>query len=175
MNEMTALSVGLFAAWAAHDTEELITMSTTSRGAVARTPALALLPPEYRERGISQAHVNLAIGLMAVPVAGASVAGVRTQGRSRWFRGAVLAFGAHGVTHLAASVATRGYTSGVATAPVIVIPYWMLARRVLRRHGLHRIDATIAAAACSVIPLLLGVHLVTARILGERSLRRGDS
>src|SRR5699024_9844314 len=80
------------------------------------------------------------IGLVALPMALASIEGVRTRGKSRWFRGALLAFGVHGFTHLANSVAAQGYTTGVATALVIVISYWLLARWGLGRSGVHGVD-----------------------------------
>lgn len=58
-----------------------------------------------RNRGTSQKHVNVALAIMALLIAIASVA------------------------------VMRSYGSGVVTSPVIVIPYWMYARRVLREHG----------------------------------------
>lgn len=170
MKSKTAVSAGFFAAWAVHDAEELITMAATSRRVFERAPRALPVPESVRTRGLSQAHVNLSVGLMAVPVAATAILGVRTQGRSQWFRGALLAFGVHGFTHLGSSVAMRRYTTGVATAPVIVIPYWLLARRVLRRHGLGSVDCTTATAAATWFPLTVGVHLLASRILGRKSL-----
>lgn len=170
MKPITAVSVGLFVAWAVHDAEELVTMAATSRRVFARAPRWLPLPDALRARGLSQAHVNLSVGLMAVTIGIASIQGVRTQGKSRWFRGALLAFGAHGFTHLANSVAMRGYTTGVATAPVVVLPYWLLARRVLRRHVLDDVDGVTTGAAIAMAPLTIGAHVLAAKILGERSL-----
>lgn len=175
MKSITVVSAGLFAAWAVHDTEELGTMAAGSRRVFGRVPRALPLPESLQSRGLSQPHVNLSVGLMAIPVAAAAIRGVRTQGRSRWFRGALLAFGIHGFTHLGNSAVMRSYTTGAATAPVIVIPYWLLARSVLRRHGLDTVDRTTTAAAIAVFPLTIGVHLVSAAILGERSLGRSEA
>ena len=170
MNDLTRVSVGLFVAFAVHDAEELVTMAPTSRRVLSRTPTWVPIPDDLRTRGVSQSHVNVGIGIMAALVAGTAVAGVRTQGRSAWFRGGLLAFGAHGLTHLASAVASREYTTGVATSPTIVIPFWLWARRVLRRNGIREHDAKSTAVAISVFPLLLAVHVVTRLILGQRSL-----
>lgn len=167
---MAAISAGLFAAWAAHDAEEVLTMAATSRRALRSAPHVLPIPEPFRDRGISQTHVNLAVVLMAIPVAAASIQGVRTDGRSRCFRGAVLAFGLHGFSHLGNSVMMRGYTTGVATTPVIVIPYWLFAWNALRRRALGDIDPVTAGVALAALPVTAGVHLLAARILGERSV-----
>lgn len=170
MRSTTAVSAGLFAAWAAHDAEELITMAATSRRVFDHAPRALPVPESLRAHGLSQAHVNLSVGLMAIPVAATAILGVRTQARSRWFRGAVLAFGVHGLTHLGNSVAMRGYSTGVATAPVIVIPYWLLARRTLDRRGLGDVDRATTLAALTWLPLTVAAHLLAGRTLGSRSL-----
>lgn len=107
---------------------------------------------------------------MAVPVALSAVAGIKTDGKSPWFRGGLLAFGVHGFTHMTNSVAKRGYTTGVATAPVIVVPYWLLARYVLRQQGVNGSNKRVNATALAAIPLTLGVHLISAALLREGSL-----
>ncbi len=68
------------------------------------------------------------------------------------------------------SVAKRGYTTGVATAPVIVVPYWLLARYVLRQQGVNGSNKRVNATALAAIPLTLGVHLISAALLREGSL-----
>lgn len=170
MKPTTAISLGLFAAWAVHDAEELVTMAPTSRRVFRQLPDLLPIPQSLRERGLSQKHVNVSLGLMAVPVALSAVAGVKTGGTSPWFRGGLLAFGVHGFTHLLSSVATRSYTTGVATAPVVVLPYWFIARRVLQQHGINSSTRTVAATALAAIPLTVGVHLISAALLREDSL-----
>ncbi|MEZ5089787.1 MAG: HXXEE domain-containing protein [Micropruina sp.] len=170
MKDTTRVSLALFAAWAVHDAEELVTMSRNSRRVLARLPRWMPIPDDLRARGLSQAHVDLSLALMAASIAAASMLGVRSGGRSVLFRGALLAFGAHGFTHLAGSVVTRGYTTGVLTAPTVVIPYWLWAWRVLRRNGIRDDDGPASAAAVANLALLFGIHAVARLILGSRSL-----
>jgi hypothetical protein len=165
----TTISLGLFAAWACHDLEEFFTMRETSRAVAARMPDWVAIPDDVRQDGLSQQHVNLGISLMGVYIAGASAVGVRSRGRSRLFRGVLLAFGLHGFGHIGVSAALRQYTSGVATSPTIVIPYWLWARRALTREGLFDRDGTAPWAAASLL-LIPIVHVVT-RLLLRRKRR----
>lgn len=165
MPDLSCVSTGLFVAWAAHDAEEYVTMASSSRDLLARIPEWVPLPADLRERGFSQAHVNLSLALTAAAVAGSAMAELRSNGGSPWFRGGALAFGVHGFGHLAASLATRGYTTGVVTAPLIVLPYWWWARRVLRRRGLECADAATTAVALAALPLTAGVHVIADRAL----------
>ncbi len=171
MKTTTAASLGLFAAWALHDVEELATMSHTSGGTLSRMPAWVPIGSDLRTQGVSQTHVNVSIAIMGAVVATAALAGARTGGRSPWFRGALQGFGLHGCSHLGASAVTRGYTTGVATSPAIVIPYWLWARRALRRHGIRDIDARSTAVALLTVPVMFTVHALTRAVLGPRSVR----
>lgn len=75
--------------------------------------------------------VTVAVGLVGVLVAAASWSGVRSGGRSRFFQTLLAGFGWHGVVHVASSVLHRGYTPGVVTALLVVIPYsWWAWRRL---------------------------------------------
>ena len=160
----TTVSLGLFAAWACHDLQELFTMRETSRVVAARMPDWVPIPDDVRRDGLSQQHVNLGISLMGAHVAGVSAVGVRSQGRSRLFRGALLAFGLHGFGHIAGGVALRQYTTGVATSPTIVIPYWLLARRALAREGHSDRKGTVRWAAATLL-LVPVVHVATRLLL----------
>lgn len=172
MKDTTAIGAGLFAAWATNDVEELITMAETSRTLLRRAPAWLPISPELRARGLSQAHVNLSIGLMGCVVAAASIAGIRSKGRSAFFRGGLYAFGLHGFGHIASSLAVGGYTTGVATSPTVVIPYWFAARKVLKRHGLRDDDRAASRVAWAALPITVAVHLVSRAVLGRRSIAR---
>jgi hypothetical protein len=163
MQPTTRISLGLFAAWTCHDLEELFTMHENSRVVAARMPDWVPIPDDVRRDGLSQRHVNLGISLMGTYVAGASALGVRSRGRSRLFRGLLLAFGLHGFGHLGATAALRQYTAGVATSPTIVIPYWLWARRALAREGLSDRDRTAPWAAASFL-LIPVVHVFTRRL-----------
>jgi hypothetical protein len=63
--QRTAITLGLFAAWACHDLEELVTMRETSRAVAARMPNRAPIPDDVRQNGLSQHHLNLAISLIS--------------------------------------------------------------------------------------------------------------
>ncbi|WP_336631161.1 MULTISPECIES: HXXEE domain-containing protein [unclassified Microbacterium] len=172
MRILTRACLGLFVAWAVHDAEELVTMSHTSRAVLSRLPRRVPVPADLRASGVSQTHVNLAIAIMGAIMAAVAAAGAATGGRSPWFRGALWAFGAHGFTHLAASVVRCAYTPGVVTAPVVVIPFWLWARRVLRDHGRLEQDAGSIVVAISAAPAMFAVHALTRAVLGSRSVRQ---
>lgn len=87
MDDMTAVSLGLFAAWAAHDVEEWLTMSENSAGVLGRVSKILPLPHDLAQRGISQRHVNLSLATMAGIIATVSASGVRSRGRSPFFQG----------------------------------------------------------------------------------------
>jgi Protein of unknown function with HXXEE motif len=164
MQRTTTVSLGLFVAWACHDLEELFTMRETSRVVAARTPDWVPIPDDVRQDGLSQQHVNLGISLMGAYIAGVSAVGVRSRGRSRLFRSALLAFGLHGFGHIGATAALRQYTTGVVTSPTIVIPYWLWAHRGLGREDLSDRDGTARWAAATLL-LLPVVHVATRLLL----------
>lgn len=167
MRRMTLVGAGFFAAWAVHDTEELLTMGTTSRALAASAPSWLPLPPDIRRDGYSPAHFRVALAVMAAVTATAAADGIRTQGRSPFFRAGLDAFGWHGVGHVVAALALRRYVSGVATAPVVVIGYWLWARRSLARDGAP-VTGTGLRSALAVPPILLVAHGV-ARALTRSS------
>ena len=85
-----------------------------------------------------------------------------TKGRSAFYQNTLLAFGLHGLGHIAASLLTRGYASGVVTAPMVVV-FWLWATRALDAAGItnqRSLPAAIALLACS-----LAVGHVTAYLL----------
>jgi Protein of unknown function with HXXEE motif len=164
MQRTTTVSLGLFAAWACHDLEELFTGRETSRLVAARMPDWVPIPDDVRQDGLSQQHVNLSISLVGAYLAGVCAVGVRSRGRSRLFRSALLGFGLHGFGHIGGTVALRQYTTGVATSPTIVIPYWLWARHALAREGLSDRDGTVRWAAATLL-LLPVVHVATRLLL----------
>ncbi|HEX6586183.1 MAG TPA: HXXEE domain-containing protein [Solirubrobacterales bacterium] len=164
MQRTTTVGLGLFAAWACHDLEELFTMRETSRVVAARIPDWVPIPDDVRQDGLSQQHVNLSISLVGAYLAGVCAVGVRSQGRSRLFRSALLGFGLHGFAHIGGTIALRQYTTGVATSPTIVIPYWLWARRAIAREGLSDREGTARWAAATLL-LLPVVHVATRLLL----------
>ncbi|GAA2279390.1 HXXEE domain-containing protein [Nonomuraea roseoviolacea subsp. roseoviolacea] len=164
-----AVTWGLLAAWALHDAEELVTMPGWAGRARPRLERR--LPGVPWERlDVSRAHATVAIGLMGGAVAALSAAGARTGGRSPVFQAALAAFGLHGVGHLAQAALTGGYTPGVVTSPLVVIPFTVWARRRLRAAGVEAPrGAAFTLGAVAAVPLLLaGVHAAAHALTGPR-------
>ncbi|WP_267715371.1 HXXEE domain-containing protein [Streptomyces sp. CoH17] len=136
-----AVTLGLLAAWALHDLEELATVPGWWR---RNLPALRERCPTvpqavWRRAGsVDGREFAVAVGAMAAVVAAASVAGRLTGGRSAVYQSALNAFGLHGLVHLAQAALVRGYTPGSATSPLIVVPFALWARHRLRRAGVLR-------------------------------------
>ncbi|WP_336210502.1 HXXEE domain-containing protein [Nonomuraea sp. LPB2021202275-12-8] len=160
---------GLLAAWAVHDAEELATMARWTRSARPRLEQRFPGVP-WQRLEVSQRHVNVAIGLMGGVIAAASAAGARSGGRSPAFQSVLLAFGAHGAMHLAQGAVTRGYTPGLVTAPVVVIPFSVWAWRRLKAAG---VPVSAGWAGAAMFPLVLGgVHALAHAATRPRRFRR---
>ncbi|GGM94942.1 hypothetical protein GCM10010106_49590 [Thermopolyspora flexuosa] len=168
MRPTTRIAAGLLAAWAVHDLEEVLTMRRSAAGILPNLPAWVPIPEELRREGLSQRQINLAVTLMGVAIATASAAGVRSGCRSPLFRGALLGFGVHGFTHIAMALAARRYVTGVATAPTVVIPFWLWARRELAKAGIRDDDRAAVLAALAFLPVVPGVHAAAHRLLRRR-------
>jgi hypothetical protein len=116
MQRTTTVSLGLFAAWACHDLEELFTMRETSRVVAARMPDWVPIPDDVRRDGLSQQHVNLGISLMGAYLAGVSAVGVRSRGRSHLERRhpeVLLSRAWHTATLPPSAVAVRAISAGI--------------------------------------------------------------
>uniref|UniRef100_A0AAU1LNX5 HXXEE domain-containing protein n=1 Tax=Streptomyces sp. NBC_00148 TaxID=2903626 RepID=A0AAU1LNX5_9ACTN len=165
-----AVTWGLFAAWAVHDAEELATMARWTATARPRLQERFPQVPDavWRRMDLSQREVNTAIGLMAGVVAAASAAGARTGGRSPFFGTVLFGFGLHGAVHLAQSAAYRGYTPGVVTAPLVVIPYSVWAVRRLAAAGIPVGGGRSAAAGLALFPVVAAGVQGLARLLNRR-------
>jgi len=169
-----AVTLGLLAAWAVHDAEEVAMMPRFT----ARVPELRARNPYVPERvwrllaGIDGREFATAVGVMGGVVAAASAAGLCTGGRSGFYQAALTGFGLHGVVHLAQAAALRTYTPGVVTSGLVVIPFTLWARSRLRRSGVARpvrtADALLGLAGAAAATV--GSHLVARRLL--RSLER---
>jgi len=105
--------------------------------------------------------------MMGVLMATAAALGARSQGRSPVFRGVLLGFGLHGFGHLAMAAAAREYVSGLVTAPTMVIPYWLRARKELAKEGISDVDKATIAIAAAGIPVMLAVHILAYRFIKE--------
>ncbi|MEU8967728.1 HXXEE domain-containing protein [Streptomyces monashensis] len=141
-NEVSAaVTWGLLAAWALHDTEELVMVPRWMR---MRVPELRKRFPRVPEgawrrlEAVDAREFATAVAAMAALVAAAAADGHRTGGRSAVYQTALNAFGLHGLVHLAQAATMRGYTPGSATTPLIVLPFTVWARGRLRRSGVLR-------------------------------------
>jgi hypothetical protein len=155
-------TAGLFVAWLTHDLEELATMTDTSRTLVRQLPDWVPVPTSVRDQGLTTRYLATGIAAIGLIVAAAALRGYRTQGHSAFYQNTLLAFGLHGLAHLAVTVVTGRYTSGVGTVPVVVL-YWLWATRALQEAGVpnrRRFRAAIALLAGS-----LAVGHVTAYVL----------
>ncbi|MFE9629879.1 HXXEE domain-containing protein [Streptomyces sp. NPDC006463] len=136
-----AVTFSLLAAWTVHDLEEMATVARWSR---TRVPVLRERHPQvpdpvWRSLGsVDGREFATAVGVMGIIVAAAAADGYRTGGRSAFYQASLNGFGLHGLVHVAQAAATRGYTPGVVTSPLLVVPFTLWARGRLRRAGVLR-------------------------------------
>lgn len=164
MDRIRLATTGLFAAWLAHDLEELATMSDNSRMLMERLPGWLHVPASLRDHGLTDRYVATGIATVGVVVAAAAVRGYRAEGRSTFYQNALLGFGLHGFGHIGMSLLTGGYTSGVATSPTVVIPFWLWATRALDRASVpnrRSVPVAIALTAVSIAGGHLAAYLIT--------------
>ncbi|SDH94894.1 Protein of unknown function with HXXEE motif-containing protein [Rhodococcus triatomae] len=161
---------GLFASWLVHDLEESATMPATSRVLASRlAESSSPVARALGERVVTTHRESaVAIALMGTLVATAAARGARTGGRDRFFQAVLAGLHGHVLTHLGASVALRGYSTGVVTAVTVVLPYSLWARRQLRTRGvLVEGNGPYAEGVAVLVPAVLGVH-GAARLLRRR-------
>jgi Protein of unknown function with HXXEE motif len=165
-NRIPLATAGLLVAWIMHDLEELLTMSDTSRTLVQQLPDWMPVPSSIREQGLTTRYLATGIATIGLVVATAAVRGYRTQGRSAFYQNTLLAFGLHGLGHIAASLLTWGYTSGVVTAPMVVV-FWLWATRALEQAGVTNRRSLPAAIALLAGSLAVG-HLTAYLLTGNQ-------
>ena len=164
MSRVQVATAGLFVAWMVNDLEELATMSANSRALARRLPDWVPAPASVRRTGLTQRYVATGVAAVGLVVAAATVRGYRTQGRSAFYQNALLGFGLHGLGHIGISLLVRGYTSGVATAPTVVVPFWLWATRALQQVGVPKrrsVPPALALVAGSLVGGHLAAYLVT--------------
>ena len=158
----------LLVSFAANDGEELATMSATMAGTLARLPAplRRLAGPRLGALTVSRRHVQVAVPVMGLLFGAAALDGVRTAGRGWFYQDAQRLFGLHAYGHMAAALLTRGYASGAATSPTVVLPVWWWARSRLRRAGVPDRSSLPRAV------LVVGSWLVLSHALGACAAAR---
>lgn len=159
---------GLFLAWLFHDIEEVITTPGWGRRNVSRVRRLYPWAPDWlwRRMDTSRSHTTIAITIVGLFMLAAAATGACSGGTSWFYQAALIGFGIHGVGHLAMSALARGYTPGVLTAPIIVIPFSLWAWRTLEQAGTVSAPAWNLVIALVLLPtVVLAAHVVTALLL----------
>jgi hypothetical protein len=159
-------SWGLFVAWLLHDIEELVTLpGWAGRNRERLRRRFPRVPDRvWTVVDSSRVQVYLAVALVGVVILAAAWDGGRSGGRSVFYQIVLAAFGFHGLVHLGQSALVRGYTPGVVTAPVIVLPFTAWAFWVLSRHG--------AGGEPTAGDALLGIVLFPVVVVGALGLSR---
>lgn len=169
------VTFGLLAAWAVHDLEEVAVMPGWARGHVPELRRRYPMVPEpvwRRLEATDGREFAVAVAVMGGVVAVAAADGHRTGGRSGFYQAALNGFGLHALAHVAQAVAVRGYTPGVVTSPLVVVPFTLWARGRLRRAGVLRParPRDLAQGAAVAAVATVGAHGVARRLL-----RRGGA
>ena len=84
-------------------------------------------------------------------------------GRSPVYQATLYGYGMHTFSHLGSAALARRYTPGVATVLPVVLPFWIVAKRTLRAHGVEVRPHRWVIPAFPVIAgaMLGGAYLVT--------------
>ncbi|WP_366933957.1 HXXEE domain-containing protein [Brevibacterium renqingii] len=162
----------LFASWALHDVEEVLTFPATADHLAEVTGIEALR--------MNTKQSVVAVGLVGAVVAWAGARGARTAGDSRLYRYAVAGLEGHVFTHLLSSLLLRGYTAGVITAVPIMWPGAAAARRELAALGKPLADAEWRNGGGLMTGVALAAQIAVridwfARLRSRRTSRRSRS
>lgn len=140
----------LFRAWLIHDLEEAIAFPSTCDELAVRT-------------GIAPLRITAAQSWLAVVLAGVGIAstcqrGIERKGRSRLYRAVVAGLELHVFSHVAASLLQGGYTAGVVTAPLVMLPGARRARQELAQLGRPLKLSDTVRGIGFLVPLALVSH-----------------
>jgi hypothetical protein len=150
------VTYGLLLAWTVHDLEEVLTFERFTQTAVPRLRERLPAVPErvwLRLESTTPAEFTTAVGIVGVFMAAASAAGQASGGRSKYFQLMLAGFGLHTVGHVGSAVATRGYTPGLVTSPIVAAPFAVWAVRRLKRAGVWqrmRVDDALPATVLAL-------------------------
>jgi len=147
-----------------HDAEEILTVAPWLREHRAELPSV--VQPFL---GITTTEFALAVALLFLGFFAAAAHGAHRARQGRMSIPFLLvagAFAANGITHLGQAALLRGYTPGVVTALLVVLPYGVLLGEQLRRSGLVTRGTwvgAVAAGAVLQVPLVVLVLLAVRR------------
>lgn len=137
-----------------HDTEEILTVESWLRAHRSELPTAA-----QPLATVTTGQFALAVALLFVGFLAVTVHAVRQARRGRASVPFLLVAGAlvaNGLTHLVQAAYFRGYTPGVVTALLVVLPYgYLLGARLLATGFITRrtLLGAIAAGAVAQIPI----------------------
>jgi hypothetical protein len=169
------VTYGLLVAWTVHDLEEVLTFERFTRMAVPRLRERERLPavPERVWRRLESTQAEefaAAVGIVGLFMATASAAGQVSGGRSKYFQLMLAGFGLHTIGHVTSAAATRGYTPGLITSPIIAAPFAVWARRQLKEAGVWQpisADDTVPVAALA-LTVFGGSHALARALMRRR-------
>ena len=144
------------AAFLVHDAEELLTVERWLRTHATELPAALRPLLDVTTRQFAVAVAVLAAGFLLAAAHGARQA--RRDALSLPFLLAAGALVGNALTHVGQAALLGGYTPGVATAVLVVLPYGLGLGRTLRAHRLasaRRYAAAVGAGVLLQIPLAL--------------------
>jgi len=147
-----------------HDAEEILTVAPWLRDHRAELPSV--LRPFT---GITTGEFTLAVLVLFLGFLAVAAHGARRARQGRLSVPLLLvagAFVANGITHLGQAALFRGYTPGVVTALLVVLPYGVMFGEQLRRSGLatrRTLVGAVAAGAVLQVPLAVLALLAVRR------------
>jgi hypothetical protein len=144
-----------------HDGEELLTIVPWLRSHRAVLPAIVQPLADVTTPQLAVAMLVLFAGLVAAAIHGVHRA--RQGRRSLLFLVLAGALVGNGLTHLGQALAFRGYTPGLITALLVVLPYGYGLGRELRAHRMLSPRAWVGFVTLGIvlqIPIIVGTLLL---------------
>jgi len=153
----------MFFAFAVHDAEEWVTMPGWGARNVDRLRHLYPRVPQrfWRRLDLPAVHVRVGITVMGLVFLVAAALGARTDGRAVVYQVVLIGFGVHGLGHLGQALLARGYTPGMITSVLVVLPFSIWAWRVVEDSGAvtANMGVLITVGVLLITPVIVGVHL----------------
>lgn len=161
--------------WLVHDVEEILAIERWSRRSKRWVEANEISGLQRRiveTLATTRRQFSIAVVLVGIVVVVATVAGVSDPtGVGILVYTAILGgYFAHAFVHLGQSLVVRGYTPGLVTAAVVVIPASLVLYRRLFGTGLVGLKTATVAGLVGVllfVPVVVGAGRLAGRIAGD--------
>mgnify|MGYP000945558577 CR=1 FL=1 len=105
-------------------------------------------------------HLRELLAPMATTAMQAMGGVLRSRGRGALYQDFQWVFGLHGLSHIGASLVTKGYTTGVLSSPTVVLPQFAYVMRALDQaqvpHRIHPVRAISRVAGWLAVSHLTG-------------------